>query len=91
MLLPLVIWIRDLTKKTLFFVALATTKRFGELQAILVKVARSGGDMQLAYFPEFVAKTKPATKPIPKSFLFESFSDFAGTLKKSYCYVQLRH
>ena len=48
---------RDLTKKTLFLVALATAIRVSELQALTHKFIWQGGDVILSYLPEFVAKT----------------------------------
>ena len=52
--------LRDLTRKTLFLVALATAKRVGELQSISKVVAYSGEDIHLAYLPEFLAKAEYA-------------------------------
>ena len=47
----------DLTRKTLFLVALATAKRVGELQAWSRLVSFSSSSAGLTYVPEFVAKT----------------------------------
>ena len=46
--------LRDLTRKTLFLLSLATARRVGELQA----VSSSGGDLFLSYLPEFRAKSE---------------------------------
>ena len=69
---------RDLTKKTLFLIALATAKRVGELQAISPHVAWIGGDVSLCYLPAFVAKTETPTNPLPRSFVIKSLSSFVG-------------
>ena len=45
----------DLSRKTLFLVALATAKRVGELSALSMVTATQGRDFILSYFPEFVA------------------------------------
>ena len=47
--------LRNLSKKTLFLVSLATAKRVGELHTLSSKVARSGDDLILSFLPEFVA------------------------------------
>ena len=52
--------LRDLTRKTLFLVALATAKRVGELQALLRIVSFSSSSAGLSYVPEFLAKTETA-------------------------------
>ena len=72
--------LRDLTKKVLFLVALATAKRVGELQALSVRVVQSSRDLLLSYSPEFVAKTESESNPIPRSFILKSLSDFAANL-----------
>ena len=59
--------LKTLTKKVLFLVALVTSKRVGELQAISSIVAKEGGNMVLVYLPEFVAKTESASNPIGPS------------------------
>ena len=66
---------RSLLKKTLFLVALATAKRVGELQAISATVASSTEGLELAYLPEFVAKTETANNPIPRSFSLTKLKD----------------
>ena len=65
---------RQLTKKTLFLVALATAKRVGELQAISTSVSFQNRDILLSYLPEFVAKTETLKNPIPRSFLLKSLT-----------------
>ena len=67
---------RDLTRKTLFFLSLATARRVGELQA----VSSSGGDLFLSYLPEFRAKSESSSNPLPRSFLIKSLRDFVGSL-----------
>ena len=71
---------RALTLKTLFLLALATTKRVGELQALSSVVTFVGGDACLSYIPQFVAKSVSLTRSIPSSFLVKSLADFAAGL-----------
>ena len=70
--------LRDITRKTLFLVALATAKRVGELQALSRIVSFSSSSAGLSYVPEFVAKTETATRPLPRTFEVKSLSDFAA-------------
>ena len=72
--------LRDLTRKTLFLISLATAKRVGELQALSRRVSFSSSSACLSYVPEFVAKTETATRPLPRSFEVQSLEDFAAGL-----------
>ena len=63
---------RNLTKKTLFLVSLATAKRIGELQAISHSVSFQNEDVILSYLPEFVAKTETIKNPVARSFKLKS-------------------
>ena len=72
--------LRDITRKTLFLIALATAKRVGELQALSRLVSFSSSAAGLSYVPEFVAKTETATRPLPRSFEVKSLGDFAAGL-----------
>ena len=72
---------RDLTKKTLFLLALATSKRIGEIQSLSYRVARQGGDLSLSYLPGFVAKTETERNPIPRHFILKSLKEFVGDLE----------
>ena len=72
--------LRDITRKTLFLVALATAKRVGELQALSRIVSFSSSSAGLSYVPEFVAKTETATRPLPCTFEVKSLGDFAAGL-----------
>ena len=72
---------RDVTKKTLFLLALATAKRVGEMQALSSRVARIGGDLSVSYLPSFVAKTE-SSNPLPRSFIIRSISDFVGDMEE---------
>ena len=69
--------LRDLTRKTLFLLSLATAKRVGELQALSRRVSFSSSSAGLSYIPEFVAKTESAIRPLPRSFEVKSLGDFA--------------
>ena len=71
---------RDLTRKTLFLVSLATAKRVGELQSISRFVSFSSSAAGVSYVPEFLAKTKTAVRPLPRSFSMQSVGDFAAGL-----------
>ena len=71
---------RNLTKKCLFLVALATVRRVGELQAISSRVAWLGPDASVSYVASFVAKTESASNPIPRSFVIKSLGEFVGDL-----------
>ena len=68
--------LRDLTRKTLFLISLATAKRIGELQALSHRVSFSSLSAGLSYVPEFIAKTETATRPLPRSFEVQSLGDF---------------
>ena len=65
----------DLTRKTLFLLAVATARRMGELQAVSHMVSFSGKDLYLSFLPEFRAKTESAANPLPRSL-----EDFVGDL-----------
>lgn len=69
---------RDLTKKTLFLVALATANRVGELQPLSYTVARQGKDLFLAYLPEFMAKTETDINPVSRELYLHSLSTLVG-------------
>ena len=72
--------LRSFTKKALFLVALAIAKRVSELQALSKQVSFSSSGACIAYVPEFVAKTKSAVNPLPRSFMVKSLTDFAAGL-----------
>ena len=69
--------LRALSKKVLFLLSLATAKRVGELQALSRVVSFSFEGATVSYVPEFTAKTESALRPLPRSFLGRSLSDFA--------------
>ena len=89
---------RDLSRKTLFLVALATAKRVGELNALSMVTATQGQDLILSYLPEFVAKTETGLNPIPREFRLRSLSPIVGRedeerllcpVRAVNCYLQL--
>ena len=84
--------LRNLTKKVLFLLALATAKCVGELQALSRSVSFVNADA-CVYVPEFVAKTESLSNPIPRSFLVKSLSDFAAGLREELllCPVRALH
>ena len=69
----------DLTRKTLFLVALATAKRVGELQALSRFVSFSSSAAGVSYVPEFL-KTETAVRPLPRFFSIQSLGNFAAGL-----------
>ena len=72
------ILLRDLTRKPLFLLSLATAKRVGEFQTLSRRVSFSSSSAGLSYVPEFVAKTESAMRPLPRSFEVQSLGDFAA-------------
>ena len=72
--------LRDLTRKTLFLVALASAKRVSELQALSRIVSFSSSAAVVSYVPEILAKTETAGRPLPCTFAIQSLSDFAAGL-----------
>ena len=72
--------LRNLIRKTLFLVALATAKRVGELHALSRVVLFSSSAAGLSYVPEFLAKMETAVRPLPRSFAIQSLQDFAAGL-----------
>ena len=70
--------LRDLTRRTLFLLLLATAKRGGEIQALSRRVSFSSSAAGLSYVPELVAKTESALRPLPRSFEVPSLGDLAA-------------
>ena len=86
--------LRDLTRKVLFVVSLATARRVGELQAVSREVSFSDSDVFLSYLPEFRAKTEFSVNPLPRSFCVRPLVDFIGNLPEELllcCVRALRH
>ncbi|XP_076049118.1 uncharacterized protein LOC143029868 [Oratosquilla oratoria] len=73
---------KDLTLKTVFLLALASSKRVGELHAISYRVAHSKGwqEVSFTFLPQFVAKNQDPAKADPRfwSFSIPSLDDFVG-------------
>ena len=72
--------LRDLSRKVLFLVSLATAHRVGELQAVSASVSFSGDDIFLLYLPDFRAKSESTSNPLPRCFRVRSLRDFVGNL-----------
>ena len=72
--------LRDLMRKTLFLVALATAKRVGEIQALSRVVSFSSSSAGLSYVPEFLSKTETAVRPLPRLFSIQSLQNFVAGL-----------
>ena len=70
--------LRDLTRRTLFLLSLATAMRGGMIQALSRRVSFSSSAAGLSYVPELVAKTESALRPLPRSFEVPSLGDFAA-------------
>ena len=64
---------RFLSQKRLFFLALASTKRIGELHALSYRVShsRNWGEVSFSFVPGFVAKTQDPSSLAPQ---FEGFT-----------------
>ena len=73
---------RDLSRKALFLLAMATAKRISEVQALTFSVSYQGEDIILYYDPYFLAKTETAANPLPRSVKVLSLTDFAGNLEE---------
>ena len=80
--------LRNLSRKTLFRLALATAKCVGELQALSRAVSFSSSAAGISYVPEFLAKTESAVRSLPRSFSVPSLGDFAAGLTEDCCCVQ---
>ena len=72
--------LRALSKKSLFLMSLATAKRVIELQALFSIVSFSSEGAVVSFVPESLAKTESALRPLPRSFLVKSLTDFAAGL-----------
>ena len=72
--------LRELTRKVLFLLALATARRVTELHAVSSVVSFSTGDVYLSFLPEFRDKPESKARPLPRSFRVRSLSDFVGSL-----------
>ena len=63
-------------------VALATTKRVGELQALYRIVSSVVDDLVVSYLPHFGAKAGWAAASLPRSFCVRSLRDFTEDLEE---------
>ncbi|XP_064103326.1 uncharacterized protein LOC135213276 [Macrobrachium nipponense] len=74
--------LKNLTLKTLFLLALASSKRVSELHALSYEVShtRRWREMGFSFVPGFVAKTQDPSKPdeMFSSFTIPSLGDFTG-------------
>ena len=66
--------LRDLTRKTLFLVSLATAKRVSEVRAIDREVGFNQEDAVCSHVIDFLAKNESLDKPWPRSFTIKSLS-----------------
>ena len=72
--------LRNLTRRVLFLLSLATACWVSELHAVSSSVSFSGGNIFLSYLPEFWAKSESAANPLPRFFRVQSLRDFVGSL-----------
>ncbi|MPC24918.1 hypothetical protein E2C01_018012 [Portunus trituberculatus] len=81
---------RDLTRKTLFLLALATAQRVGEIQALFHKTSWQGQDLLVSYLPEFIAKTDTDAHSTPREFRIKSLATVVGSedVERLLCPVQ---
>ena len=70
--------LRDLTKKTLFLLALALAKRVSELQAISKEVGFSREGAVVSLILGFRAKNDNKFKALPRSFLVKGLKELVG-------------
>lgn len=70
--------LRNLTKKALFLIALASAKRVSELHAIDKRVGFSQGNAVFSVSLTFLAKNENPSNPWPRSFVVRNLSDLVG-------------
>ncbi|MPC74691.1 hypothetical protein E2C01_069063 [Portunus trituberculatus] len=86
--------IRDLTRKSLFLLALAIAWRVGEIQALSHKTSWQGQDLLVSYLPEFIAKVDTDAHSTPREFRIKSLATTMGSedVERLLCPVQaFRH
>ena len=82
--------LRQVLKKALFLLALATAKRSGELHALSSTVLTSDSGMKLSFLPEFVAKTGTRANKVPRSFNLKSLTAVVGPGEEESLYCPVR-
>lgn len=70
--------LRNLTKKTIFLVTLATARRVSEVHALDKTIGFSQGKAVCSSSLRFLAKNEDASRPWPRSFSIKSLSDLVG-------------
>ena len=70
--------LRNLTRRPLFLLSLATAMRGGVIQALSRRVSFSSSAAGLSYGPGLVTKPESALRPLPRSFEVPSLGDFAA-------------
>lgn len=70
--------LRDLTRKTLFLVLLATAKRISEIHALDKRVGFSASKAICSFKLFFMAKNETPSHPWPRSFEIPSLSELVG-------------
>lgn len=70
--------LKDLTKKTIFLVALATARRVSELHAIDRMIGFPQGDAVCTLTLGFLAKNENPSQPWPRSFAIKGLLNILG-------------
>ncbi|XP_064111450.1 uncharacterized protein LOC135218938 [Macrobrachium nipponense] len=81
--------LRDVTKKTLFLMALATAKRVSEIQAIEKQVGFNQDGAVFALKLDFLAKNENPSKPWPGTFEVPPNHKFSGAKRRRDSSAQL--
>ncbi|MGL5405917.1 MAG: hypothetical protein ACRDAX_03880, partial [Propionibacteriaceae bacterium] len=80
---------RDITRKCLFLLSLATAKRISELHALQDKVGFKGDSAICSFKTLFLAKNENPTNPWPRSFEVKGMSSLVGReAERSLCPVR---
>ncbi|MPC21703.1 hypothetical protein E2C01_014697 [Portunus trituberculatus] len=82
---------RDLTRKTLFLLALATAQRIGEIQALSHRTSWQGQDLLVSYLPEFIATTDKDAYSTPRELHIKRLATVVGSkdVERPLCSVQV--
>ncbi|XP_064116590.1 uncharacterized protein LOC135222433 [Macrobrachium nipponense] len=80
---------RDITRKCIFLIALATAKRVSELQALDSRVGFKGDSAVLSFRPLFLAKNENPSRPWPRTFEVKGLSQLVGNeMERALCPVR---
>ena len=76
---------KDLTRKTILLLALATAQRVKEIQALLHRTSWQGQDLLVSYLPEYIAKTDKEVHRTPREFRIKSLATVVGEEENVKC------